>query len=234
MVTKSINVTGTDISVDLRPDASDYINLTDMARMREDTPTDQIVQNWLRDRYTIEYLGTWEQLHNPAFDGQAWNQLQNDSWHHAFTLNPKQWVEHTKAIGIKQKGGRYGGTYGHKDIAFHFAMWLSPTFQLYVAKEYGRLCQSERGPQLPTDDSARLLSKLNDSDIDKHILTALSLNDQQARLANASEADALNLAVFGCSAKDWAEAHPELAKTHNLRAQTSLNERRFRRLTEKP
>lgn len=228
MVNKTLQVKGTDIAVDMRPDASDYICLTDMARFQPAGQTEMVVQNWMRTSSTVEYLGTWEMLHNPHFKQLAYDRLLLASAQNSFTLTPTEWVNATGAIGVYTRKGQKGGIYAHRDLAFGFGMWLSPTFQLYVVREYEQLCQSERGA-LPTEwDVKRILSKVNytlhTEAIHDHILPTLSLNDRQARLVYATEADLLNLAVFGCTAKDWAEANPQLAAKHNIRDTASINE----------
>ena len=140
MTKKTITVESTEITVMLKRDKEDYISLTDMARYKDTERTNYIIQNWMRNRSTIEYLGVWEQLNNPDFKGTEFDAFRSQAGLNAFTLTPKQWIERTNAIGIVSKPGRYGGgTYAHKDIAFNFGMWLSPTFQLYIVREYQRL-----------------------------------------------------------------------------------------------
>ena len=142
-ITKKINANGTEISILLQGNENDYICLTDMARYKDKQRTDYIIQNWLRSRSTIEYLGVWEQLHNPNFNPIEFDGFRNQAGLHSFSQTPKEWGQKTNAIGIYSKAGRYGGTYAHKDIAFNFGMWLSPTFQLYVVKEYQQLKEEQ-------------------------------------------------------------------------------------------
>ncbi len=162
MTKKTITVESTEITVMLKRDKEDYISLTDMARYKDTERTNYIIQNWMRNRSTIEYLGVWEQLNNPDFKGTEFDAFRSQTGLNAFTLTPKQWIERTNAIGIVSKPGRYGGgTYAHKDIAFNFGMWLSPTFQLYIVREYQRLREAENNPLLEHWDVKRILSKTN-------------------------------------------------------------------------
>ena len=160
-ITKKINANGTEISILLQGNENDYICLTDMARYKDKQRTDYIIQNWLRSRSTIEYLGVWEQLHNLNFNPIEFDGFRNQAGLHSFSLTPKEWVQKTNAIGIYSKAGRYGGTYAHKDIAFNFGMWLSPTFQLYVVKEYQQLKEEQNNPLLQHWDVKRILAKAN-------------------------------------------------------------------------
>lgn len=206
----------------------DYICLTDMARYKDKERTDYIIQNWLRSRSTIEYLGVWEQLNNPNFNPIEFDGFRNEAGSNSFTLTPKQWVDKTNAIGIKSKAGRYGGTYAHKDIAFNFGMWLSPTFQLYVVKEYQRLKQEESNPLIQQWDVKRILAKTNyllhTDAIKENIIPRLSISKKKEYIIYADEADMLNLALFGYTAKDWVEANPELSKKLNMRDTASINQ----------
>lgn len=226
--TKKINAIGTEISVLLQGNEDDYICLTDMARFKDLRRTDYIIQNWMRSRTTIEYLGVWEQLHNKKFNSIEFDGFRQQAGLNAFSLTPKEWVEKTGAIGIYSKAGRYGGTYAHKDIAFNFGMWLSPTFQLYVVKEYQQLKEEQSNPLLQHWDVKRILAKANytlHTDAIKNIIIPkLSITKKKEGLVYATEADLLNLALFGYTAKDWVEANPELAKKLNMRDTASINE----------
>lgn len=226
--TKIIKVNDTNISVMLQGKEDDYICLTDMARYKDKERTDYIIQNWLRSRSTIEYLGVWEQLNNPNFNPIEFDGFRNEAGSNSFTLTPKQWVDKTNAIGIKSKAGRYGGTYAHKDIAFNFGMWLSPTFQLYVVKEYQRLKQEESNPLIQQWDVKRILAKTNyllhTDAIKDNIIPRLSISKKKEYIIYANEADMLNLALFGYTAKDWEEANPELSKKLNMRDTASINQ----------
>ena len=226
--TKKINANGTEISVLLQGNENDYICLTDMARFRDQKRTDYIIQNWMRSRSTIEYLGVWEQLHNPKFNPIEFDGFRQQAGLNAFSLTPKEWAEKTNAIGIYSKAGRYGGTYAHKDIAFNFGMWLSPTFQLYVVKEYQQLKEEQSNPLLQHWDVKRILAKANytlHTDAIKNIIIPkISIAKKKEGIVYATEADLLNLALFGYTAKDWEEANPELAKKLNMRDTASINE----------
>ena len=226
--TKIINANGTEISVLLQGNENDYICLTDMARYKDRQRTNYIIQNWMRSRSTIEYLGVWEQLHNPSFKSIEFDAFRSQSGLNSFSLTPKEWAEKTNAVGIYSKAGRYGGTYAHKDIAFNFGMWLSPTFQLYVVKEYQQLKEKLSNPLLQHWDVKRILAKANYSlhtdAIKNIIIPQLSIAKKKESLVYATEADMLNLALFGCTAKDWEEANPELAKKLNMRDTASINE----------
>ena len=226
--TKKITVNNTDISILIQQHAEDYICLTDMARYRDTERTDYIIQNWMRSRSTVEYLGVWEQLNNPNFNPIEFDGIKNEAGSNSFTLTPKQWIAKTNAIGIKAKAGRYGGTYAHKDIAFNFGMWLSPTFQLYVVKEYQRLKESESNSLVKQWDVKRILSKANyllhTDAIKENIIPKLSISKTKEYIVYASEADMLNLALFGYTAKDWEAANPELSKKLNMRDTASINQ----------
>jgi len=226
--TKKINANGTEISVLLQGNENDYICLTDMARFKDQQRTNYIIQNWMRSRSTIEYLGVWEQLHNPQFKSIEFDAFRQQAGLNTFSLTPKEWTEKTGAIGIYSKAGRYGGTYAHKDIAFNFGMWLSPTFQLYVVKEYQQLKETQNDPLLQHWDVKRILAKTNytlHTDAIKHIIIPkLSIAKKKEGIIYATEADLLNLALFGYTAKDWEEANPELAKKLNMRDTASINE----------
>lgn len=226
--TRKIIANGTEISVLLKGSEDDYICLTDMARYKDRQRTDYIIQNWMRSRSTIEYLGVWEQLHNPNFNPIEFDGFRNQAGLHSFSLTPKEWVQKTNAIGLYAKAGRYGGTYAHKDIAFNFGMWLSPTFQLYVVKEYQQLKEEQSNPLLQHWDVKRILAKANytlhTDAIKKIIIPQLTIEKKKEGIIYASEADMLNLALFGYTAKDWEEANPELAKKLNMRDTASINE----------
>ena len=227
--TKEITVENTEISVSLgEATDNDYICLTDMARFKDANRTNYIIQNWMRSRSTIEYLGVWEQLNNPNFKSIEFDAFRNQAGLNSFILTPKQWIEKTNAIGIISKAGRYGGTYAHKDIAFNFGMWLSPTFQLYIVKEYQRLKEQENNPLLQHWDVKRLLSKVNyhvhTDAIKDYVIPKLSISQKKEYITYAKEADLLNLALFGYTAKEWEEANPSLAKKINMRDTASINQ----------
>jgi len=205
----------------------EYISLTDMAKFRDSERTNYIIQNWMRTRNTIEFLGLWEQLKNPNFKSIEFDAFRNESGSNSFTLTPKKWIEATSAIGIISKAGRYGGTYAHKDIAFEFASWISPTFKLYLITEYQRLKEIETNQYNLEWNVKRILSKTNyhiHTDAVKNYIIPKK-NYEKEWLLYAEEADLLNVALFNCTAKDWRDANPTLAnKSMNIRDIASINE----------
>lgn len=225
--TKKILVNDVEITISEQKDRDDYICLTDMAHFRDKERTNYIIQNWMRLRSTIEFLGLWEHINNPDFKGIEFDAFRNSSGLNSFTLTPKQWIEKTNAIGIISKPGRYGGTYAHKDIAFEFGTWLSPAFKLYLIKEYQRLKEAESHPMLGEWNVKRILSKVNytlHTDAVKSFVVP-KVNVEQALFAYADEADMLNLALWGCTAKQWREANPTYAaQGMNIRDTASINE----------
>ena len=187
----------------------DYICITDMARYKDADRTDYIIQNWLRNRNTIEFLGIWEQLNNPDFKPIEFDGFRKQAGLNSFSLTAKRWIETTNAIGLKSKSGRYGGTYAQKDIAFEFASWISVEFKLYLIKEFQRLKDEER-KQLGWD-IRRNLTKINyriHTDAIKENLIPTELTQRQTNLIYATEADVLNMALFGITAKEWRDSHP--------------------------
>lgn len=191
----------------------DYISLTDMVRGFEGG--DQLLYNWMRNRNTLEFLGTWEMINNPNFKGVEFETFKTQAGLNAFSLTPRKWVEHTNAIGIRSKAGRYGGTYAHKDIAFEFGAWLSPEFKLYLIKEFQRLKEAEYSSQAIEWRANRELAKINYRLQTEAIQQNLLLNIEKAEYSKvyASEADMLNVIVFGKTAKD----HKQLSIQGNLR-----------------
>jgi len=207
----------------------EFISLTDMAKFRDSQRTNYIIQNWMRTRSTIEFLGLWEQLHNPNFNSIEFDAFKNEAGSNSFTLTPKKWIETTNAIGINSKAGRYGGTYAHKDIAFEFASWISPTFKLYLIKDYQRIKEIETNQYNLEWNVKRLLSKTNyliqTDAVKNYILPKTNYETDEQWLTYAEEADLLNVALFGCTAKDWRNANPKLAeKKMNIRDIASINE----------
>lgn len=203
-----IDVKGTSVTV-ISGGTDDYISLTDIARYKDCERTDYIIQNWLRNRNTIEFLGIWEQLNNPGFNPIEFDGIRNQAGLNSFVLTAKRWVETTGAIGINSKSGRYGGTYAHKDIAFEFATWVSVEFKLYLIKELQRLKETET--QQLGWDIRRNLSRINyriHTDAIKANLIPPQLTPQQINLVYASEADLLNMALFGKTAKQWRDENP--------------------------
>lgn len=216
-----ITVQNTNITI-ISANGDDYISLTDLARHKSDEPH-AVVANWLRNRNTIEYLGIWELLYNPNFKPTEFEGFRIQSGLNAFTLSPKKWIEATDAIGIISKSGRYGGTYAHKDIAFKFASWISVEFELYFVKEFQRLKTEEQ--QLLGWSAKRELSKINyriHTDAIKQNLIPSEVSPVQANIIYANEADVLNVAMFGMTARQWREANPNL--TGNIRDYATINE----------
>ena len=207
-------------------DGQDYICLTDMVRGDD---SDDHIRNWLRNRNTVEFLGVWETIHNPNFKPVEFDGFRKEAGLNNFNLSPKRWIDGTNAIGIKSMSGRYGGTYAHRDIAFEFGSWISPVFKLYLIKEYQRLKQIETNQYNLEWNVKRILSKANyhihTDAVQNHILPKSNLPKSKEGIAYASEADLLNLAVFGCTAKEWREANPErTAEGENIRDIASINE----------
>ena len=214
-----ITVQNTDISV-VKYNEEDYISLTDMAKSQLQ---EHIIFRWLSLKSTIEYLGEWEMLYNPDFNCTEFGTIKNAAGSNNFVLSVKTWIERTNAIGIRSKAGRYGGTYAHRDIAYHFGMWISPKFQLLLVKEYQRL-KAEEHQQLGWS-AKRELSKINyriHTDAIKQNLIPQKVTPAQANIIYANEADVLNVAMFGMTAKQWREANPEL--TGNIRDYATINE----------
>jgi hypothetical protein len=217
-----IDVQGHAVSI-LSVEREDFISLTDIAKHRNpDAPAD-IVKNWLRTRSTIEFLGLWEHLNNPDFKLVEFDQFRNEAGANHFVLSPQKWIQKTNAIGLISKSGRYGGTYGHKDIAFEFASWISPPFKLYLIKEFQRL-KDEELKQLGWDIK-RNLAKINyriHTDAIKENLVPAELSREQINLVYASEADVLNMALFGLTAKQWREKYP--SQKGNVRDYADINQ----------
>jgi KilA domain-containing protein len=191
----------------------DYICLTDIARYRDRERTDYLIQNWLRNRNTIEFLGIWEQLNNPGFKPIEFDGFRKQAGLNSFILTSKQWIEKTGAIGLVSKSGRYGGTYAHKDIAFEFASWISVEFKLYLIKEFQRLKDEENDRLKLEWNLHRALAKLNyriHTDAVKQHLIPPEVTPAQAAITYATEADLLNVALFGQTANQWRDANPKL------------------------
>jgi hypothetical protein len=197
-----------------------YISLTDIARFKDEARSDYLIQNWMRTRSTVEFLGIWEKIHNPDFKSIEFDVFKNEAGANSFSLTPKKWVDATNALGIVTKKGRYGGgTLAHPDIAFEFAGWISAEFKLYVIKEFQRLKQEENDRLALGWDSKRMLTKINykihTDSIRDNIITPKKLDKSAAKIVYASEADILNLALFGMTAKEWKDANK--SKEGNIR-----------------
>jgi hypothetical protein len=190
----------------------DFISLTDIARFKNPERSDDLVRNWLRNRNTVEFLGIWEKLHNPDFNSVEFDGIRIQAGLNSFILTPKQWIEKTGASGIISSTGRYGGTYAHKDIAFEFASWVSVEFKLYLIKEFPRLKDEENDRRQLGWNLQRTLAKINyriHTDAIKETLIPPAVTKVQAAMVYAEEADLLNVALFGHTAKQWRDAHPE-------------------------
>ena len=215
-----IIVNDTEITV-LEIDERDYISLTDMVKGIENGLA--LIEKWLRNKNTIEFLGIWEEIYNPNFNSPEFEGIKNAAGLNRFILSVKQWIEKTNAIGIIAKAGRYGGTYAHKDLAFEFASWVSPQFKLYLLREFQRLKEEEQ-KQLGWS-AKRELSKINyhiHTDAIKQNLIPNELSPLQTSIIYANEADVLNVALFGITAKQWREANPDLKG--NIRDYASINQ----------
>ncbi len=224
IIKDTIHANGIDIGIYTQDFENEFISLTDIARYKSDDPT-AVIQNWMRNRDVIEFLGLWERLHNPYFKPLEFEGFRKQAGANAFTMSPKKWIEATKAIGIVSKSGRYGGTYAHSDIAMSFATWISPEFQLYIMKDYRRL---------KTDENSRLslnwylngeISKLNyriHTEAIKENLIPPELTPAQVAYTYANEADILNVVLFGKTAKQWKDENPEIKG--NMRDVATLNQ----------
>ena len=215
-----IKVNDTEISV-ISFEEKDYISLTDMVRNIENGLA--LIEKWLRNKNTIEFMGIWEEMYNPSFNSPEFEGIKNEAGLNRFVMSVKQWISKTNAIGIVAKSGRYGGTYAHKDLAFEFASWVSPQFKLYLIREYQRL-KDEKQKQLGWS-AKRELSKINyriHTDAIKRNIIPEEVTPQQASIIYASEADVLNVAMFGMTAKQWRDANPD--KKGNIRDYATINE----------
>jgi hypothetical protein len=221
---KTITVEHFDIAL-YSKNEDEFISLTDMARYRDTERTNYIIQNWLRTRNAIDFCGLWEQLNNPKFKSIEFEAFKNHSGANSFSLTPQKWIQATNATGIISKSGRYGGTFAHKDIAFEFASWLSPEFKLYLITEFQRLKKEESASLKLEWNLHRTLAKINyhiQTDAIKEKLIPQELNKAQIDLIYASEADLLNMAIFGKTAKQWRDDHREEGK--NLRDDATIEQ----------
>ena len=207
----------------IRQDDVDFICLTDIAKLKNEVDPNGVIANWMRNRNTIEFLGIWETLYNPTFNPLEFEGIRSEAGLNAFTMSPTRWVELTNAIGIKSQAGRYGGTYACSDIAFEFASWISVEFRLYLVKEFQRLKEEEQ--KMLGWSAKRELSKINyriHTDAIKTNLIPQEVTPLQASIIYAEEADVLNVAMFGMTAKQWRDANPELKG--NIRDYATINE----------
>ncbi|HDP1831521.1 TPA: KilA-N domain-containing protein, partial [Staphylococcus aureus] len=218
-----INAIGQQITL-FKNENDDYISLTDIAKYKSEDPND-VIKNWLRSKDTIEFLGVWENINNPNFKPVEFDGFRNQAGRNAFTMSPTKWINTTNAIGLVTKSGRYGGTFAQKDIAFEFASWISAEFKLYIIQDYQRLKEREEDPEKLNWDLKRLLSKTNYSihtDAIKDNLINSKLSQQQIGYTYANEADVLNVAIFGLTAKQWRENNPD--KKGNQRDYATIEE----------
>ncbi len=223
-IKETITAKGLKIGIYTEDFQNEFISLTDIAKYKSDEPND-VIKNWMRSRDTVEFLGLWETLHNPNFKPVEFDGFRKQAGLNAFTLSPSKWIESVNAIGIISKAGRYGGTYAHSDIAFEFASWISAEFKLYIIKDYKRL-KSDENSKLSLDwNLNRELSKINykiHTDAIKGNLIPPTLTQAQKSFAYASEADMLNVALFGMTAREWRDANPD--KNGNIRDYATLNQ----------
>lgn len=211
IVKSTINANGIEIRVS-STDESDYISLTDIAKKRNPEFPADVIKNWMRSRSTIDFLGLWEKLNNPNFKLVEFDQFKQEAGTNSFVLPPQKWIDRTNAIGIISKSGRYGGTYAHTDIAFEFASWISPEFKLYIIKDYQRLKTDESHIKQIDWNIKREIAKSNykiHTDAIKEKLILPTLSNAQISYTYASEADVINVALFGITAKAWRKMHPE-------------------------
>ena len=211
-----LNVQGVDINI-TSFNEEDYISLTDMAKSKnDDSRAADVIKNWIRNRSTIEFLGTWESLYNPDFKVVEFDHFRKEAGLPTFTMSVSNWVESTNAKGVFSVKGKYGGTYAHKDIAFEFGTAISPVFKLYIVKEYQRLKNIESDPLNLEWDVKRVLSKVNyhmhTDAVQKHIIPKSKLPLSKQGIEYANEADLLNVALYGCTSKEWREANQEHVK----------------------
>jgi len=222
--TSKITVHNTEI-IFLNTEIGDYISLTDIARHKDSEHTDDIIKNWLRNRNTIELLGFWETIYNPNFKPVEFDGFRKQAGLNSFVMTPKRWIESTNAIGITSKSGRYGGTFAHKDIALEFASWISIEFKLYVLKEFQRLKDDENNRLQLEWNLQRTISKINykiHTDAIKENLVPNEITKLQASIVYANEADLLNVALFGMTAKEWRDNNHD--KKGNIRDYATLEQ----------
>ena len=220
----TIHAKGFDIGIYTTDYVNEYMSLTDIAKYKSDDPNATIC-NWMRNRETLEFLGLWESLHNPDFKPLEFEGFRSEAGLNAFTMSPSKWISAVNAVGITSKAGRYGGTYAHSDIALEFASWISAEFKLYIMKDYQRLRQDENSRLSLGWNLHREISKLNyrvHTDAIKEYLIPPELTQAQINYMYASEADMLNMALFGKTAKEWRDENPEL--NGNMRDYATLNQ----------
>lgn len=220
-----LNANGVEIGVLSRGDENDFISLTDIARYKNPDEPKDVVKNWMRNRSTIEFLGLWEQLNNPEFKGVEFDSFLHNSGANSFTLSPQKWVSSVNAIGIISRSGKNGGTYAHKDIAFEFASWVSAEFKLYIIKDYQRLKADENSKISLEWSVNRIISKINykiHTDAIKENIIPKIISSKQKSFVYSSEADLLNVALFGQTAKEWKTSHPD--SEGNMRDEATIQQ----------
>ena len=218
---KKLNVQGNEITI-IENKGKEYISLTDMLKAKDG---DFFISDWLRNRNTVEYLGIWESVYNPSFNYGEFAIIKSQAGLNSYKISVKEWVEKTNAIGLKATTGRYGGTYAHPDIAFEFGMWISPQFKIFLIKEFQRLKEEENSRLKLKWNLQRTLAKVNyhiHTDAIKENLIPKEVTKKQMQLIYADEADLLNIALFGITAKEWREAHPN--KEGNIRDEATLEQ----------
>ncbi|MDU7890155.1 KilA-N domain-containing protein [Helcococcus kunzii] len=221
---EQISAKGFSIQVYTEDFKNDYISITDIAKYKNTDDPRFVIQNWMRNRNTLEFIGLWEALNNPNFNRVQFDTFRNEAGLNRFTMTPSKWIESTDAIGIVSKAGRYGGTYAHYDIAMEFASWLSPEFKLYIIQDYKRLKEDENSKLSLTWNLHREISKINykiHTDAIKEYLLK-DLTNEQLSFKYASEADMLNVALFNKRAKEWRNENPNLKG--NMRDYANINE----------
>ena len=224
VVSETIHAKGFDISIYTSDYENEFISLTDIAKYKSSAPND-VIKNWMRSRETLEFLGLWETLHNPDFKPVEFDGFRKEAGLHAFTMSPSKWIESVNAIGITTKAGRYGGTYAHSDIALEFASWISAEFKLYIVKDYQRIKHDENSRLSLNWNLNREVAKLNyriHTDAIKANLIPPDLTPEQISYKYAYEADLLNVALFGKTAKQWRDENP--GKKGNIRDEANLNQ----------
>lgn len=224
-VKETIHAKGFEIGIYTTNFEDEFISLTDIAKYRNEDDPRFVIQNWMRNRNTIEFLAVWEELHNPEFNRVRFEAVRNEAGLNRFVMTPTKWIEQMNAIGITSKAGRYGGTYAHSDIAMSFVTWISPEFQLYIMKDYRRLKSDENSRLSLNWNLNREISKLNyhiHTDAIKENLLPPELTKAQIAYRYANEADLLNVALFGKTAKEWRDANPD--KKGNMRDEANLNQ----------
>ena len=211
IIKDKIHANGIDIGIYSEDLMNDYISLTDIAKKREGEYPGYVIQNWMRNKNTVAFIGLWETLHNSNFNCIEFEAIKNEAGSNSFVLTPKRWIETTNAIGIVSKCGRYAATYAHADIAFEFASWISPEFKLYIIEDYQRLKEDESSRLSLGWNLNREISKLNyrvHTDSIKENLIPKELTSQQISYVYASEADLINVVLFGKTAKEWRNENP--------------------------